>query len=122
MINVCKSFLNHKIHLQWIRYIFVQSIHLPRRQLFLNRNIRKFKLRNTLTKTSVCDEPSSPEASKGLNEISTSTNALSPLKPTPTSEAGDVDELQNIEESSPTEKVTGVIAEMNPSTRYLQKI
>lgn len=94
----------------------LQSIHLPRRQLFLNRNIRKFKLRNTLTKSG-CDVPSSPETSKDLNESLTSTNVLSPTKPSTASEAANSDEIQNIEESSTTEEVTGAIVETIPSTR-----
>lgn len=83
----------------------------------MNRNIRKFKLRNTLSKSSTCDEPSSPEVAKELNESSTSTNALSPSKPSTTSEATNADEMQNIEELNTAEKLTGAIVETNPSTR-----
>lgn len=53
---------------------------IPRRQLFLYRNIRKFKLRNALRNTSVSDEPSSPEslATKSVNDNSTTKSTLKP--------------------------------------------
>lgn len=95
----------------------LQSIHLPRRQLFLNRNIRKFKLRNTLSKSSGCDEPSSPEASKDLNDV----NVLSPLKSSTTLETASPDKTQNIEESNKAEEITGATNETIPSTRYFLK-
>lgn len=99
----------------------MQSIHLPRRQLFLNRNIRKFKLRNTLTKSSGCDEPSSPEALKDSNESSTSVNVSSPIKSSTTVETANADEMQNIEESNTAEEITGATNETIPSTRYFSK-
>lgn len=57
----------------------MQDLDLPRRQLFLYRNIRKFKLRNSLRKSPSSEVLSSPEtfASKNLNDNPMATNVVS---------------------------------------------
>lgn len=83
----------------------------------MNRNIRKFKLRNTLTKSSVSDVPSSPEALKDLFESSSGVNVPSPLKSSTTVEAVNIDEIQS--ETSTVDKPASASNETVPSTRYI---
>lgn len=64
-------------------------------------------------KSSGCDQPSSPEASKDLNK---STNVLSLSEPSALSELASAEDIQNIEVSNIVE-TTDANIETIPSTR-----
>lgn len=76
---------------------------IPRRQLFLYRNIRKFKLRNALRNTSVSDEPSSPEslALKNVNDTATTKSSTSKSSTTAADAVSThIEEAQHSDESN----------------------